>query len=470
MTIDVETIENGRGAARLRSLEILHTPRKLRPLAIAVILLIALVVLGLIYLPWQQSVTGTGRVIVMSPMDRPQNIEAQISARLAKWDVREGDFVKAEQPIAELDDIDSKFLDERQAKRLVAQRELQRAKIAAARARAAALEGQIEAASRSREVALPSAGEKARQNDDKLLAARQSIEAAEQAQKTADLNRARLRELHEKGLRSKRDLELADLDAVRSRTELERAQASYEVARRETDIGRYDQLKVDADTSAGLNSLRASLASVGESIATADSDLIKLEIELQNVSARTEQRVVRAPRDGQIVRLLKVGAGATVKAGDVLAVIAPTTADQAVEIMLTDNDAPLVAVGRHVRLQFAGWPAVQFAGWPSIAVGTFGGRVAVVDAVDDGKSQYRVIITPDLEAIRAGKDEPWPPNNFLRPGAEVTGWVMLDTVSLGFELWRQFNAFPPSVSREPLGKSGDDSKIGKDVDYKPFFK
>jgi hypothetical protein len=28
---------------------------------------------------------------------------------------------------------------------------------------------------------------------------------------------------------------------------------------------------------------------------------------------------------------------------------------------------------------------------------------------------------------------------------------MLDTVSLGFELWRQFNAFPPSVQRGPIG-------------------
>jgi hypothetical protein len=134
-----------------------------------------------------------------------------------------------------------------------------------------------------------------------------------------------------------------------------------------------------------------------------------------------------------------------------LAVLAPQTEDLAAELVISDNDAPLVSVGRPVRLQFAGWPALQFAGWPSIAVGTFGGKVAVIDASDDGKSCYRVIVRPDLDLIASGRDEPWPSSRFLRPGAEASGWIMLDTVPLGFELWRQFNAFPPTVKPEELG-------------------
>jgi membrane fusion protein, adhesin transport system len=74
-----------------------------------------------------------------------------------------------------------------------------------------------------------------------------------------------------------------------------------------------------------------------------------------------------------------------------------------------------------------------------------------MDAVDDGKSRFRIIITPDEAAIKSGKEEKWPTLAQLRPGAEVNGWVMLDTVSVGFELWRQFNAFPPTVPREAIG-------------------
>jgi hypothetical protein len=154
----------------------------------------------------------------------------------------------------------------------------------------------------------------------------------------------------------------------------------------------------------------------------------------------------------------------------VLAVLAPFTQDQHVQLMLSDNDAPLVSVGRKVRLQFAGWPAIQFTGNPSVAVGTFGGVVKVIDAIDDGTSRYRIIVGPDRERIRSGKDQPWPPfpdvKNpnaplTLRPGAQVIGWVMLDTVSLGYELWRQFNAFPPTVKREFMGEKGGKDETGK---------
>jgi hypothetical protein len=57
---------------------------------------------------------------------------------------------------------------------------------------------------------------------------------------------------------------------------------------------------------------------------------------------------------------------------------------------------------------------------------------------------------PDYDAINLGKDDPWPDPTMLRPGTQVTGWVMLRVVSLGFELWRQFNGFPPMFDRNPI--------------------
>lgn len=454
----------------VRSLEILETPRRSGVTVIVLLLVIVTTLIGLIYIPWQQSVTGTGRVFIAAPEERPQNIEAQISARIVKWNVLEGQIVKSGEIIAELEDIDSKFLDKSQITRLKQQRQAQEAKLAAARGRASALENQIENASRSRAAAVPGAAEKARQNTDKLRAAEQSVEAARQTLKTNEMNRARIRELNAQGLRSQRDLELVELDYVRATTELNRANAALEVARRDLSIGDYDQQKVEADTAASLSSLSASLASVRETIATIESDILKLEIDLQNTSERRNQNTVRAPVEGQIVKLLRVGAGATVKAGDVLAVIAPLTENKAVELLLSDNDAPLVSVGRQVRLQFAGFPAVQFVGVPELAVGTFAGRVAVIDPIDDGKNRYRVIVVPDWEAINAGKEQMWASSRILRPGSEAIGWVMLDTVPLGFELWRQFNAFPPTVKREPIGKRADENPLDEKFDLKDIFK
>ena len=47
---------------------------------------------------------------------------------------------------------------------------------------------------------------------------------------------------------------------------------------------------------------------------------------------------------------------------------------------------------------------------------------------------------PDAE------DEPWPDVRFLRQGVRSKGWVLLNRVSLGYEIWRQLNGFPPVIS------------------------
>ena len=106
-------------------------------------------------------------------------------------------------------------------------------------------------------------------------------------------------------------------------------------------------------------------------------------------------------------------------------------------LYVSGTDVPLLAPGRKVRLQFDGWPALQFSGWPSVAVGTFGGEIAVVDQVAGADGRYRVLVRPDPS------DEPWPAQ--LRQGSGVLGWAMLDQVRLGYELWRRINGFPPAL-------------------------
>ncbi|MBU6179727.1 MAG: biotin/lipoyl-binding protein, partial [Verrucomicrobia bacterium] len=53
-----------------------------------------LTLIGLIFLPWRQFVTGTGRVIAFDPLDRRINVEAQVSGRVKQLAVVEGQKVK----------------------------------------------------------------------------------------------------------------------------------------------------------------------------------------------------------------------------------------------------------------------------------------------------------------------------------------------------------------------------------------
>jgi multidrug efflux pump subunit AcrA (membrane-fusion protein) len=196
----------------------------------------------------------------------------------------------------------------------------------------------------------------------------------------------------------------------------------------------------------GLSSLRAlELAQIEyqkflSEVSTATAELTRIESRL----SRQANQTITAPRDGIIMRIIAPqGEGILVKAGAPLARLVPETDELAVEVKIRGNDMPLVSEGREVRLQFEGWPAIQFAGWPNVAVGTFAGVVKVVDASDDGTGNFRIIVVPNER-----KD--WPEYPYLRQGVRAHGWVLLDSVSIGWELWRQLNGFPPSVKDVPL--------------------
>ncbi len=159
--------------------------------------------------------------------------------------------------------------------------------------------------------------------------------------------------------------------------------------------------------------------------------------EAESKVSRQQAQSILSPRDGVILRITAGDLSTSVKKGDNIAVLVPEKVDPAVELYISGLDIALVSIGRKVRLQFEGWPSIQFSGWPSTAVGTFGGIVQSVDPVISENGRFRVLVKPD------DTDEAWPDNRFLHYGARVKGWVLLEKVKLGYELWRQLNAFPP---------------------------
>lgn len=171
-------------------------------------------------------------------------------------------------------------------------------------------------------------------------------------------------------------------------------------------------------------------------VQSATEDLNRAEVALN----REGSQMVLAPRDGIITRVTASGTSTFVRAGDRLALFAPENIDRVVEIYLDGLDAALVSPGREVRLQFEGWPVIQFSGWPAVAVGTFEGRIAYVDPLASANGLFRVIVRDTSE------ENPWPPASLLRLGTGVRGWVLLEEVSVGYELWRQLNNFPPEFA------------------------
>jgi multidrug efflux pump subunit AcrA (membrane-fusion protein) len=239
---------------------------------------------------------------------------------------------------------------------------------------------------------------------------------------------------------SRRDYELARLARDSSKANLAAAQAVLERTSREYD--------------ATIASTKASRGSAEADRAAAEREIASIDIQInQNL-----QQDVESPRDG-IVLSVAANEGMFLRPGSPICVVIPNTEERFVEAWVDGMDMPLITArqpddqgdmipGSRVRLQFEGWPAIQFVGWPSVAVGTFGGEVIAIDATDDGKGSFRIIVAPDAD------DEAWPGTRWLRQGVRTKAWVLLRQVPLWQEIWRQLNGFPPVVAdREPGKKS-----------------
>ena len=233
---------------------------------------------------------------------------------------------------------------------------------------------------------------------ERLEAERQQVlaklDAAETAQETAQIDLTRMNDLFAEGLAARRE---------------------------------YEQARIRVEE------LRAR-------VAEAAAELTRVDVNL----SRQSVQIVRAPRDGVILRVFAGDAATFVRAGDVVATFVPDNVERAVELYIDGRDVALVRPGAEVRLQFEGWPVVQFSGWPSVAVGTFGGRVTAVDPSAQTSGRFRVLVTEDAAA-----DPGWPDERFVRFGSKARGWVLLETVPAGYEVWRRLNNFPAQLPGLP---------------------
>jgi len=433
-----------------------HEPQPLKTLAQAatapiahriarwLIAMFVVLMVALAFTPWQQNVRGVGRVVAYVPAERQQIISAQVEGRIAHWRVKEGAKVKQGEVLAELADNDPLFLQ-----RVTSELQSYQAKQSANDSRVETFRQQLKMAGQARPQALSAADSRIAMAKQRRTAAEQTVSAASAAQQTAHLNLLRQQQLQSKGLASRRTLELAQLDFAQRKADSERAQAALAAAGSEVDAINADRQKLAADTFASIEKARADLQKAIEDQNTVRGEVLKLQTRL----ARQQTQTVVAPRDGSILRLLANPGAEMVKPGQPLAILVPDTDQRAVELWVDGNDLPLIVTQTHTRLQFEGYPAIQFGGWPEFSAGSFGGQVALIDATDDGKGHFRIVITPDPTDI------PWPDARFLRQGVRVNGWVLLGQVTLGYELWRIFNGFPQLVLPEPaLMQQGKDSK------------
>jgi membrane fusion protein, adhesin transport system len=438
-SVDKQVREN----YELHSLETLHTPRS------AVILqrwflLIGVVLLGTLFLPWQQNIDGKGDVSALTPKDRPQNIQNIISGRIEKWLVREGDLVKTGDTLLVISEMKDDYFDPKYPQRLQEQLVAKGDAIKSYRLKIQSLDNQIIALRENNKFSLQKARNKVRQGYAKVTADSTDV-LAEQVQ----VNVAKVRldrgeeQLNNGGLVSLSEVESRRLKYQEVRAKLVSNQNKLAISRQELINARIELSSINAEYAEKIAKAQSDRSSAFSSLAAGEYEMSQLQNKITNVDIRRGQYFVKAPQEGYIVKSLKAGIGETIKEGESIATLQPAAPEMAVEMYVRAMDVPLIEPGREVRIQFEGWPSLVFSGWPSATVGTFGGIVKVIDRIDNGKGEYRLLITPKI----AKGEQIWPKQ--LRMGSGAVGWVMLEDVPVWYEIWRQLNAFPPTLKKEP---------------------
>lgn len=397
----------------------------------AALFLIGLVVL---FVPWTQNIRSYGSLTTWLPQDRPQTVQSVIAGRIESWYVREGQLVKKGDTIVRIAEIQEKYFDPQLLSRMSDQIRAKEGTQSSTAEKVEAIAKQVNALQREKVLSLEKARNKAEQA--RLKVASDSIEiiALRTDLEIARYQLSRADSLYKKGLIALNEFERRNLKVQESNAKLISVDNRFLSSKNELLNARIELGSIDAEYSTKISKAESELQSALSYLYETQGEISKLNIDFANLTIRSGFYHVTAPQDGYVVQTRVSGLGEAIKAGDPICTIMPANSALAVQLFVQPMDIPLLAKGRKVRLQFDGWPALVFSGWPNYTFGTFGGVVGVIDNIDtDG--HYRILVIPDPE------DDPWPVQ--LRVGSGAYGWIMLQDVPVWYELWRQFNGFPP---------------------------
>jgi len=396
------------------AIEVLETP----PHPAARVLAGVLISLLVIALAWSilgridQVAVASGQIV---PVSRVQIVQPIESGVIRQIHVRDGQHVKAGDPLIELDPTETDAS-------IAAQRaELAKAKIDAAIADAllatdpaAAFEApdgvppllieaaRLQVAGETERLAATLAGIDAEiaEQQGMLEAYGRTIEKTRQLAPIIADRLAGLEELEAKGLVRKPDILAVRQQKIENETEASTTGAAEVQAR----------ARIESRLKRRAEAIAAARTDALQRKADALRRIVAAEQQIRRDTQRREDRILRAPVSGVVTGQSAFTIGGVVTTKDVIMRVVPEGAILEAEVMVLNRDIGFVAVGQPVELKLETFPFTRF--------GLIEGRVKQVwrDAIQDEKQGlvYKAEVTLAADKILIGRD--WVP---LAPGMAV---------------------------------------------------
>ena len=390
---------------------------------------IVLFLVGMLFLPWQQTVKGQGAIMAYDPTQRDYAILSTIDGFIEKFHIQENQFVKKGTALFTMVDLDKSYVEKLENMQRSTQEQSQNTQQIISKSKEQKANQQ-----KYLTVGLTIYEQKEHQSKDKIASLKLKEVSLKKNYEIKKLNFERTHLLYKEGIESKRNYEKAEDALIKSKAEMGKIEIDIQIETRNREIIAQEKDKFLKETKNKIKSLENALLS-------ADNQLKNLEQSLQKQAttiARYATSEVLAPKDGYVVRVLNNDKNKFIKKGEAVIHFAPKVDVKSIRLKVSDFNMPLIKEGLPARIMFYGWPALQISGWPQIKFGTFGGVIKKVEPLSHEKGFYYAYIvdTPS---------EPWPNDELLRIGTQATVWIRLSTVPLWYQMWRLMNALPPQM-------------------------
>jgi multidrug resistance efflux pump len=433
----------------IQTLDQRKTPNRLS----RILIFSAILLIGILLLPWTQTISSDGQVTAYNPANRPQTINAIIGGRIEKWYVQEGQYVEKGDTLVYISEIKPEYMDTLLISRSESQIKSKESSATSYMEKVQALDNQIDAMIDNRTVKLQQSRNKIKQGRYKVTTDSMDLVATATKLDIARKQYTRTEGLYEKNLKSKTDLENSSVKVQQLEAEFISYENKLKASKNELDNLISELEAIDADYRDKISKSESDKAAALSGLYDTEAEVTKMQNEVSNYSIRSGYYYITAPQNGFISKALLSGIGEIIKEGSPLMNIVPSQSDMAVEMFIDPVDLPLIHVGNKIRLQFDGWPAIVFSGWPKLSYGMYTGIVSAVDNYISENGKYRLLIEPDPS------DHKWPSG--LRMGVAAKGIALLNDVPLWYELWRKINGFPPNYYENTAEKTKDKSVISK---------
>ncbi len=414
------------------------------------LIVFALILFIVLFLPWTQNVTSTGNVTTLKPSQRPQTIQSPIPGKIEKWFVNEGDFVQKGDTILFISEVKNDYFDPKLKERTQLQIDAKSRSVRSYEGKVQSLEKQIEALKKEQALKMEQAKNKLTQSRLKVVSDSIDFEAAKINLTIATKQYDRTVSLEKEGLKAVRDVENKKLKLQETTAKKVSAENKLLASKNEVLNARIELNRINASYNEKISKAESNKFTAQSSQFDTEAQVTKLENSYSNYTMRSDLYYIRAPQSGYINKALRAGIGETFKEGERLVGIMPANYEVAVETFIEPIDLPLIYVGEKVQIQFDGWPAIVFSGWPNASYGTFTGVIVAVENFISDNGKYRVLIAPD-------KNSPaWP--EAVRVGSGARTMALLKDVPIWFELWRKLNGFPPNYYESKKTTKNDAKK------------